>query len=199
MKVQSTIPFPEFEILADIVYIRTNMQPVVDGYEWDEETYTVADVIARLKAGGEQTEQIALRSQDVASLMFVIEAQKDESAFDSITILEHSELFTGWDANLPLAVLKRGLIVQSEGKLYKLLHTLADVTQNGLPVHTPAVWALIGNPNEEYPQWVPWAGVNDQWMFGSKTTNLGKRWVSNVDYNVWEPGAPGVHTWDEVM
>ena len=47
---------------------------------------------------------------------------------------------------------------------------------------------------EEYPAWEPWGGVGPiPWQTGSKCSHKDKRWVSQVDNNIWEPGAEGVH------
>lgn len=55
---------------------------------------------------------------------------------------------------------------------------------------------------EEFPEWYRWDGIgNSPWQKGSKCTHNGKKWESQVDNNIWEPGAPGVHetVWKEVI
>lgn len=57
-------------------------------------------------------------------------------------------------------------------------------------------------PKEEYPAWYMWDGLGTcPWQTGSKCTHNGKKWESQVDNNIWEPGAPGVHEtiWKEVI
>lgn len=46
---------------------------------------------------------------------------------------------------------------------------------------------------EEWPEWYAWSGVGPiPWQKDSKCTHGGKHWVSQVDNNIWEPGAQGV-------
>jgi hypothetical protein len=52
----------------------------------------------------------------------------------------------------------------------------------------------IVQSGDGYPQWEP-----GTYAKGTKRSNLGKRWISNIDGNIWEPGATGVYTWDEVV
>lgn len=54
---------------------------------------------------------------------------------------------------------------------------------------------------EEYPAWYRWDGIGlSPWNNGSKCNHNGKKWVSHVDNNIWEPGAEGVHEtiWEEI-
>ena len=44
---------------------------------------------------------------------------------------------------------------------------------------------------EEWPDWVQPKGAHDAYSKGSKVTYNGKRWVSNIDANVWAPGVTG--------
>ena len=47
---------------------------------------------------------------------------------------------------------------------------------------------------EEYPVWQKWNGIGlIQYQTGSKVTHNGVKYISQVDNNFWEPGAPGVY------
>lgn len=47
---------------------------------------------------------------------------------------------------------------------------------------------------EEYPQWQRWNGIDKiPYQTDSKVTNNGEKYISMVDNNFWEPGAPGVY------
>ncbi len=47
---------------------------------------------------------------------------------------------------------------------------------------------------EEYPQWERWNGIDKiPYQEGSKCTHNGVKYISMVDNNFWEPGAPGVY------
>lgn len=46
----------------------------------------------------------------------------------------------------------------------------------------------------EYPEWYRWDGIGKcPWQTGSKCTHNGKKWISGVENNIWEPGGLGVH------
>ena len=47
---------------------------------------------------------------------------------------------------------------------------------------------------EEYPEWQKWNGIGlIPYQTGSKVTRNGVKYISGVDNNIWEPGAPGVY------
>lgn len=53
---------------------------------------------------------------------------------------------------------------------------------------------------EEFPEWYAWDGIQRPipWQLDSKCTHNGKKWVSLVNDNVWEPGSIGTETvWTE--
>ena len=56
------------------------------------------------------------------------------------------------------------------------------------------MWTRIGNPLEEFPEWVQPIGAHDAYEAGSKVSHNGKKWVSTAPANVWEPG---VYGWEE--
>lgn len=51
-------------------------------------------------------------------------------------------------------------------------------------------------PSEEYPEWVQPTGAHDAYAQGAKVSHNGKKWTSDIDGNVWEPG---VYGWTEVI
>lgn len=61
------------------------------------------------------------------------------------------------------------------------------------PSETPAIWKRVWL--EEYPEWVKPLGAHDAYAKDAKVTHKGKKWTSDVDNNVWEPGEYG---WTEV-
>lgn len=47
---------------------------------------------------------------------------------------------------------------------------------------------------EEYPEWERWNGIGTvPYQTDSKVTHNGVKYISMVDDNFWEPGAPGVY------
>ncbi len=130
-------------------------------------------------------------AQAVAEIMFVKMAQ--EQQLDETTIAEYPDLFVQWDE---MWRGKKGDIVQDEGQLYRSIHDVKDAGQNRKPSETPSMWTPIGNPLEEFPEWVQPIGAHDAYGEGAKVSHGGKRWVSDVDGNVWEPG---VYGWTEYV
>ena len=80
---------------------------------------------------------------------------------------------------------------QYNGKLYRCVQahtTQADWT----PDKTLALWVEVSL--DEFPEWKQPAGAHDAYKKGDKVTHNGKKWSSDVDANVWEPG---VYGWSE--
>ena len=51
-------------------------------------------------------------------------------------------------------------------------------------------------PSDEYPEWKQPVGAHDAYAQGAKVSHNGKKWTSDVENNVWEPG---VYGWTEVI
>ena len=134
-------------------------------------------------------------AQTASALMFVVLAESGET-FDPTTLGEHAALFDIWRPNVAY---RRGQIRidETDGNLYRALHDHGAEHATDPPSQSPNLWGRVVNPADEWPAWFPFAGVADAWMKGDRASHNGRRWISNVDFNVWEPGAPGVRTWDE--
>lgn len=55
---------------------------------------------------------------------------------------------------------------------------------------------------EEWPEWYSWDGISlNPWQDGVKCIHNGKKYISRVNNNVWEPGAAGVYEtiWEAVL
>lgn len=86
--------------------------------------------------------------------------------------------------------------LKDEGVIYKVL--IAHTSQpDWKPAATPSLYARVLKPEDpnEIPEWQIPDNTNP-WMKGDKVSHNGHIWISNVDNNIWEPGASGVHTWD---
>ena len=127
---------------------------------------------------------------EVSSLVFVQMAQSN--TLDDITISEHPSLFPIWTENWTG---KAGTILRDGGQLYRSIHDVTNVAQNTKPSATPSMWTRIGDPTQEYPEWVQPIGAHDAYSNGDKVSHSDKHWVSTCDGNVWEPG---VYGWEEV-
>ena len=110
---------------------------------------------------------------------------------DDETALTGVELFPAWGTDTAYAAGDR---VRHDGTLYKVLqdHTSqADWT----PDAAPSLFAKVLIPDPEtIPEWQQPDSTNP-YSAGDKVTHNGKKWTSDVDGNVWEPG---VSQWTEV-
>lgn len=80
------------------------------------------------------------------------------------------------------------------GELYKCL--VPNISQEGWePENAPSLWAKVlpGQAGAEIGEWAQPDSTN-AYMAGDKVTHNEKTWVSDIDYNVWEPG---VYGWSE--
>ena len=128
--------------------------------------------------------------KNVAAITFVSLAEKGD--IDEMTATEHADLFESWVTDKDYAVGK--IVTRPNGNLYKCVQ--AHRSQAGWePEATPALWNKIGDPSEEYPEWSQPLGAHDAYELGAKVSHNGKKWTSDVDNNVWEPG---VYGWTKV-
>lgn len=77
-----------------------------------------------------------------------------------------------------------------------LASSVTTTAQNTKPSQTLSMWTRIGNPGEEYPEWVQPIGAHDAYLKGDKVSHKDKQWKSTYDSNTWEPG---VYGWEEVV
>ena len=124
---------------------------------------------------------LAIRSaMDAASA-----ALTDEQA------VECAAMFPWWDAAVHY---KFGERVRCGELLYKCLLE-HDAQTAWTPDAAPSLWVRIDDPAVEFPEWVQPVGAADAYTAGAKVSHDGRRWVSDVNANVWEPG---VYGWTEV-
>ena len=107
-------------------------------------------------------------------LNLLIQHLNDEDA------LEMTELFPMWR----IKTYALGDRVQYDEKLYECVQAHTS-QETWTPDITPALWKRV--MIEEYPEWVQPTGAQDAYMMGDKVTHNGLRWISDLDYNVYEP------------
>ena len=109
---------------------------------------------------------------------------------DDNTALTGIELYPVWSVGIAVAKDSR---YQYNGKLYKCVqaHTTQEDWQ---PDVTPALWVIVSL--EEWPEWIQPTGSHDAYAKDAKVTHNEKKWISDVDANVWEPG---VYGWTEYV
>ena len=116
-------------------------------------------------------------------------SEKIVSTFTDENALKVIDLYPKWVVGIAVAKDSR---YQYEGKLYKCVQ--AHTTQTDwTPDVTPALWVVVSL--DEWPEWVQPTGAHDAYAKGDKVAHNGKKWTSDVDANVWEPG---VYGWTEV-
>ena len=119
---------------------------------------------------------------------------------DDETALSALDLYPRWEDNIGLAVtsddIAKGLNrYQHNGELYKVVQPTVFQTQYEPGAEgTSSIFVKISL--EEWPEWVQPTGAHDAYAKGDKVTHNSKKWTSDVDANVWEPG---VYGWTEVV
>lgn len=126
---------------------------------------------------------------------YLEEAKEYRKAIDTFaknqtdeTLIDNKAAFDPWHVGMAV---NAGKILRYSGNLYRVIQphtTQADWS----PDITPALYNKI--TATEWEKWEP----NNFYAKGAKVTHNSKKWISNVDNNIWEPGATGVYTWDEV-
>ena len=150
---------------------------------------TMVNLLAQQMFYGRVKEQ-----NNVNSIAFV--AMAESGTIDSVTAGEHPELFAEWA--YPVAF-KPGQLRRDplDGCLYQVNDGKGHTSQEGWPPSlTPDLWHKASDPAEEWPEWSQPIGAQDTYDEGDKTTHNEKRWISDYNDNVWEPGVFG---WTEYV
>lgn len=95
------------------------------------------------------------------------------------------DCYPKWKAGIAVATGER---YQYNGKLYKVVQphtTQADWT----PDITPALYTEVSVV--EWAEWVQPLGSEDAYRIDAKVAHNDKHWISEIDYNTYEPGVYG--------
>ena len=131
-----------------------------------------------------------LREQDeVNSITFVTLAEAGN--IDDVTASEHIDAFADWATNITYSV---GQMRKHGGVLYRCI-TAHTSQEDWTPDVATSLWVACADPNEEYPDWSQPVGAHDSYSKDAKVTHDNKKWISDVDGNIW---MPGVYGWTEV-
>jgi len=159
----------ERQIIRDGVITLTNLP----------EDYTPPKTIGERVSELEQTSGISFR----------IMAESGE--IDEETAAEYPDMFLPWETDTAYEV---GNLRAFNDVLYKCVqaHTSQD---DWTPDVAVSLWVKAGNPTEEWPPWEQKQGAHDAYPRGAKVSHNGKHWISDIDFNTYEPG---VYGWTEV-
>ena len=97
--------------------------------------------------------------------------------------LEVPEMFPKWTVR----AFQAGERVRYHGTLYKCLQD-HPANETYTPDTAVSLWAEV--LNDEVREWVQPDSTNP-YMKGDKVRHNGQTWVSDIDYNVFEPGVAG--------
>ena len=120
-----------------------------------------------------------------ASIAFVGMAENGQ--IDDITATENVTQFSPWAFPVTYTV---GNIREYGGALFRCVQNHTS-QEDWTPTAAASLWTKIGDPAEEWPEWSQPIGAHDAYNAGDKVSHGGKRWTSDLDGNVWEPGAYG--------
>lgn len=119
--------------------------------------------------------------------------EKGSAALTDEEALEAVELFPAWE---PEHDYTKGNRVRWQGLLYRLIPETHHSQSDWPPDLTPAVWARVDDPAEEWPEWRQPLGSEDAYPPGAKVSHNDKHWINALEIpNTWEPG---VYGWNEV-
>lgn len=106
---------------------------------------------------------------------------------------EHVDWYKQWEYGEAVKIGdRRWTYVEDEPILYEVYSPAGDNLYP--PDQVPAVWKRVFL--EEWPEWIQPTGAHDAYAEGAKVTHNGKKWTSDVNANVWEPG---VYGWTEYV
>ena len=114
--------------------------------------------------------------------------------------LQTIDMFPKWEDNIGKTItnddIAKGLNrYQHNGELYKVVQPTVFQTQYEPGAEgTSSIFVKISL--EEWPEWIQPTGAHDAYSKGAKVTHNSKKWTSDVDANVWEPG---VYGWTEFV
>ena len=123
---------------------------------------------------------------DPVLVMFQTLARTDVLTEEQALASEH--LFDEWQARIGTTA-TQGEYLRHEDGLYRVQqeHTIQE--QYPPSVHTAALYTRVQEPGSGPEAWVQ----GQSYAKDVEVIHQGGVWLSGVDNNVWEPGAPGVH------
>lgn len=148
--------------------------------------------LSRAEARAAQQSAALPELQATSAIAFV--AMAESGSVDEVTASEHMDVFAPWQPGVTYAAGSLRTYGQGDAiKLYKCVQAHTSQT-DWTPDVSASLWAVAGDPAEEWPAWSQPIGAHDAYGTGDKVSHNGKHYTSATDGNVWEPG---VYGWDE--
>lgn len=107
---------------------------------------------------------------------------------------EHVNWYRHWTVGEALAVGDRVSYNEILWEVIQAHTTQADWTPDTVPALFKRVYTEA-ETDDGYTEWVQPTGAHDAYAKGAKVRHSEKKWTSDIDANVWEPG---VYGWTEV-
>lgn len=121
----------------------------------------------------------------------------NQMSLDDETAMEIADLYKPWETNKTYTadeIVKYGTNTDGETQLYKVIQTHTS-QEDWTPDTATSLFKAIGFTDSGVPVWTQPLGVEDAYMTDDIVSHNGKRWMSDADNNVWEPGVFG---WEEI-
>ena len=115
------------------------------------------------------------------------------TAPDAVLLAQPMAMYDEWSGDG--VAYEAGDVRQRGGLLYRCVQ--AHTSQaTWTPEDAASLWTRIADPAQEWPEWIQPTGAHNAYAKGAKVSHNGKRWISDVDANTWEPG---VYGWTEYI
>ena len=140
------------------------------------------------------------KPQDEPTYHMIAEAVKkifstDTEEMSDEDALEVAALFPTWssklnkeDPSMPGEQVTAGERLWDDGKLWKVLNT-HNVQVDWRPADAVSLFVEVSI--EEWPEWRQPLGAQDAYRLGAQVSHNDLHWISEIDYNTYEPGVYG--------
>lgn len=163
---------------------------------WDEQEeiqryipYTAEelDKIAKEKTDAQASAAVADAEKSAIRLIM----QKIAPSLSTDELMQVAAILPNWDASKTYT---EADIVRYQQSLYQAID---EVPANTVPDVATDKWTDMTKPVDGVARWIQPNSAENAYAEGAVVRHNGKRWVSTVSGNVWEPGASGATQWVE--
>lgn len=130
-----------------------------------------------------------LSEEKAARVMFRALAQSD--VITEADALDNQGMFPQWVEHIGKRA-EAGSYWQHNSLLYRVNvgqgHTIQETWP---PDQAASLFSRVGDPGEEYPQWIQPTHAGNAYPVGAKVTDEGRRWINELADNTYKPGIYG--------